>query len=73
MYIQFLNISLHVCSVLVRDLQDPSKTDLKIRENMQGKNIVCGVTQTNISDVEGIQRVLQRGAANRTTGATDMV
>ena len=56
----------------VRDLIDPSKTDLKIREE-RGKGVyIEDVTETYVTDEAEVYQLMIRGNQNRSIGATDM-
>lgn len=56
----------------VRDLIDPTKTDLKIREERSKGVFVENVTEISVTDENEIYQILKLGNENRAIGCTDM-
>ena len=56
----------------VRDLIDPKKTDLKVRESRDKGVYIDGVTTPYIPSFDEAIRIMRRGELNRTVAATDM-
>ena len=56
----------------VRDLIDPTKTDLKIREERSKGVFVEGVTEVSVVEEAEVYQIMKLGNENRAIGCTDM-
>ena len=56
----------------IRDLLDPSKSKLEVRESAQAGVYVDGLSEEYVTDVEDVLDVLKRGDATRAVASTKM-
>ena len=57
---------------IVRDLIDPSKTNLDVRAHRTRGTVISGVTEEIVTSVEQVLDIIEMGTNNRTVGATKM-
>ena len=56
----------------IRDLLDPRKTNLKVRENKDHGVYVADMTESYVGDQDKVYTLLKIGNENRSIGVTDM-
>ena len=56
----------------INDLLDPTKKDLRVREDPVRGVYVDGITETYTSSPDEMLELMQKGTANRTTASTRM-
>ena len=56
----------------IRDLIDPSKTDLKVREERNKGVFIENVTEFSVSEEGEVYQLMKIGNENRAIGCTDM-
>ena len=56
----------------VRDLVDPTKTDLKVREDRNKGVYIENVTEISVSEEGEVYQIMKLGNENRAIGCTDM-
>jgi kinesin family protein 5 len=56
----------------LKDLLDPSKTNLKVHEDKVKGLYISDVTETYVGDEEEVYEIMKMGNDNRAIGVTDM-
>ena len=56
----------------IRDLLEPSKTNLKVHEDKQKGIYIADVTETYVGEENEVYDILKLGNENRSIGCTDM-
>lgn len=68
-----LRISMcEIYNEVVRDLIDPTKTNLDVRAHRTRGVVISGVTEEIVTSVEQVLDIIEMGTNNRTVGATKM-
>ena len=63
---------LEIYNEKIRDLLDPSKSNLNVREEKQKGIYVDGLTEKSIGNEREVYEIMKEGNANRAVGATNM-
>jgi kinesin family protein 5 len=56
----------------LKDLLDPSKTNLKVHEDKVKGLYISDVTETYVGDEDEVYEIMKMGNDNRAIGVTDM-
>lgn len=63
---------LEIYNEQVMDLLEPTQTNLPVREDIKTGVYVEGLQEESVSSVRELEKLIQRGASSRKTGATNM-